>query len=62
MAGRVHFRSVYSRGLNVQGQLGIRNKFNNIEDFTPIPQLESMDISQLVSDNSQNIAVVNQGY
>ena len=52
MAGRVHFRSVYSRGLNVQGQLGIRNKFNNIEDFSPIPQLESMDISQLVSDNS----------
>ena len=33
----VHFRSVYSRGLNVQGQLGIKNRFNNIENFVPVP-------------------------
>ena len=58
----VHFRSVYSRGLNVQGQLGIKNRFNNIENFVPVPQLQSMDIDQLVTDNSQNIALINQGY
>ena len=58
----VHFRSVFTRGLNIQGQLGLRNGYNSIEDFEAIPDLQNRDISQIMSGDSQNLALVNQQY
>ena len=59
MSSLVHNRSVYSRGLNIMGQLGIKNKLKSLRDFHPIPKLQNLDISYLVADNQQTVAVAN---
>ena len=58
----VHFRSVFTRGLNLQGQLGLSNSYGSVEDFSPIPELQHHDIETIVAGDSQNLALVNQRY
>ena len=45
----IHQRSVYSRGLNMQGQLGLNNYKKSVVEFTKVPELDSADISKLVT-------------
>ncbi|CAI2368911.1 unnamed protein product [Moneuplotes crassus] len=52
-------RSILTRGLNIQGQLGIRSKLQNCEEFRPVDLLQDMNITHLVCDHSQNYAVIN---
>ena len=58
----IHQRSVYSRGLNMQGQLGLNNYKKSVVEFTKVPELDSTDISKLVTSDQSNIALVNQGF
>ena len=52
-------RSVYTRGINFQGQLGLPNGYKYVHDYTVNPKLQRLNIKQLVSDHSQNICVFN---
>ena len=52
-------KNIFTRGLGIQGQLGLNNKFQNCEDFRPVDLLQGQNITHLVCDHSQNVAVIN---
>ncbi|TNV78494.1 hypothetical protein FGO68_gene9950 [Halteria grandinella] len=51
-------RSIYSRGLNFQGQVGISNNYNYQHHYVPVPRLQNLSLARLDTDHSQNFAVL----
>jgi len=52
-----HHRSVFSRGLNFQGQCGANNRLKYVHKYSPVDKLQDLNIRDLRTDHSQNILV-----
>ena len=57
----VSLKTIYAKGVNAFGQLGIPNKYENLTTFTPIPKLTNMPITSFYASWAQSAALLDDG-
>jgi alpha-tubulin suppressor-like RCC1 family protein len=57
----IKLQTVYSRGVNFFGQLGLNNKYQGSEHFLPIPGLEKVECRNVYASYAQSLCLLASG-
>lgn len=57
----IKLQTVYARGVNFFGQLGLNNGYKSSEIFTPIPGLEKVEAKNIYTSYAQSLCLLSNG-
>lgn len=57
----IKLQTVYGRGVNFFGQLGLNNKYQSVEQFTPIPGLTRVESKAIHTSYAQSMCLLHSG-